>query len=76
MADRGPGEGLQPLDELGVVGVERSVFDDGDRAEELEGGLPEVVGVLVPVEGRLLAFWAQQSLDQRQREPRDQRLLR
>jgi hypothetical protein len=50
------------------VVAELGVFDDGDGAEELEGGLPEVIGVLVAVERRLGVLSAAVELCQGQRQ--------
>ena len=76
VAQRRPGQVLEPLGQLGRRLAALGVGDDRRRAEQLERRLPEVVGRVVPVERRLGVVGAAVELGQRQGQPPDQVVVR
>ena len=76
VAERGPGEVRQTFGQGGIGSGRLGVGDHGDGAEQLEAGLPEVVGGVVAVARRLGVDGPAVELGQRQRQALGQRVRR
>jgi len=75
LPDRGAGQVLQHLRQLGLVLFQLGVLHHGRRGQELEGGLPEVVRRQVALQRRLRVLAAAAQLGQRQGEPLQELLI-